>query len=103
MKLLQFWTLSIVISFISNTIFRRLDLLSVFRWFSCSWAQSTELLPVSGHKHQYQIRFKGTNRIQTSSQNYHFPYIKPPYICGLTPIFLHCFTDTVVKVGELSE
>jgi hypothetical protein len=35
--------------FISNTTFRRLDYVSVFRWNLLSWTQLTELVPISGH------------------------------------------------------
>jgi hypothetical protein len=38
--------------FIQNTMFRRLDSVSVFRYNLLSWAQSVELAPISGDRIQ---------------------------------------------------
>jgi hypothetical protein len=43
----KFWTLFIALSFVQNTTSRRLDSVPVFRLCLLSWAQSTELVPVS--------------------------------------------------------
>jgi hypothetical protein len=39
------------------TTFRRLDSVSVFRWNLLIWAQSVELVPISGHQHQHKTRY----------------------------------------------
>jgi hypothetical protein len=45
---MYFWTLSIVLFIFQNTEFRRLDSVSVFRLNQLSYAQSIELVPLSG-------------------------------------------------------
>jgi hypothetical protein len=53
MQLLCSWILSIVLALFKTTL-RRLDSVS-FRWNVLSWAQSTELVRISGHQHQVQV------------------------------------------------
>jgi hypothetical protein len=60
-KILCRWTIFIVLSLSKNTVlfifqneFRILDSVSVFRWNLLSWAQSIELVPISGHLYQHQ-------------------------------------------------
>jgi hypothetical protein len=51
------WTLSIILFLFKNTMFRRLDSISIFRWNILSWAQLTELVPISGHLYQHHIGY----------------------------------------------
>jgi hypothetical protein len=44
------WTLSIILSFISNATFQRLDPVTALRWNLLIWAQYVELVSVSGHQ-----------------------------------------------------
>jgi hypothetical protein len=37
--------------------FRRLDSVSIFRWNLLSWAQLTELVPISGHEHRHKFGY----------------------------------------------
>jgi hypothetical protein len=59
--ILCFWTLSTVLFYLKTpfcsylkTMFRRLDSVTFFRWNLLSWAQSIELVPISGHIYQHQ-------------------------------------------------
>jgi hypothetical protein len=49
------WALSIILFYLKRTTFRRLDSVSVFRWSIFIWAQSIELVRISGHQHQHNI------------------------------------------------
>jgi hypothetical protein len=43
--------------FVLNTMFQRLDSVSVFKWNLFSWVQSIEVVPISGHQHQQKIGY----------------------------------------------
>jgi hypothetical protein len=43
--------------YLKHTAFRILDSVSVFRWNLLSWTQSTELVPISEHEHQYKTGY----------------------------------------------
>jgi hypothetical protein len=68
MQILHFWTLSVA-------LFRRLDPVAVFRWHLFSWAQSTELDPISGDLHQLKLGYtnqahrKASARAKTKHYN----------------------------------
>jgi hypothetical protein len=43
--------------YLKHTTFRRADSISAFRWNLLSWAQSIELIPISGHQHQHKAEY----------------------------------------------
>jgi hypothetical protein len=53
--------------FIYKTKFWRLESVSVFRWNLLSWAQSIELVPISEHLHQHQVRYISQAQHKTSA------------------------------------
>jgi hypothetical protein len=53
--------------YLKDTTFRRLDTVSVFRWNLNSWAQSIELVPISGHLPQHKIVYTSQARHKLSA------------------------------------
>jgi hypothetical protein len=54
--------------FISNTVFRRLDSVSIFMQNVLSWTQSLELVPISRLLYQHQDRVYIPGTAQTISE-----------------------------------
>jgi hypothetical protein len=51
--------------YLKHIKFWRLDFVFDFKWNLLSWAQSIELVPVSGHQHQHQHKIGYINQAQT--------------------------------------
>jgi hypothetical protein len=84
--------------YLKHTMFRILVSVSVFRWNLLSWAQSSELVLISGHEHQYKIGY--------INQTQHKPSVRVKTNIKITPrmsprTYVH-FT-AIVKIRVLSE
>jgi hypothetical protein len=108
MKLLNFWTLPITLVFMQNTSFRHWILSPSSGKSLLSWAESIELLHISGHGHQHKIGHVNQTqnelsaRVKTNINSLkNYTYMRPSTYgqCLLYSIVL-CFYRRVLNEKE---